>query len=28
MKISILAKKLGFYAMVIIVWEGLDSADI
>ena len=28
MKISLLAKKLGFYAMIIIVWQGLDSADI
>ena len=28
MKISLLAKKLGFYAMIIIVWQGLDSSDI
>jgi len=28
MKSSTLAKKIGFYAMIIIVWQGLDSADI
>ncbi|SVA76340.1 uncharacterized protein METZ01_LOCUS129194, partial [marine metagenome] len=28
MKTSLLAKKLGFYAMIIIVWQGLDSSDI
>ena len=28
MKPSLLAKKIGFYAMIIIVWQGLDSADI
>jgi len=28
MKISLLAKKLGFYVMIIIVWQGLDSSDI
>jgi len=28
MKTSLLAKKLGFYAMIIIVWQGVVSADI
>jgi len=28
MKPNVLAKKLGFYAMIIIVWQGLDSSDI
>ena len=28
MKTSLLAKKLGFYVMIIIVWQGLDSSDI
>jgi len=28
MKISLLAKKLGFYVMIIIVWQGLASSDI
>ena len=28
MKPNVLAKKLGFYVMIIIVWQGLDSSDI
>jgi NitT/TauT family transport system permease protein len=28
MKPSTLAKKIGFYAMIIIVWQGIDSANI
>ena len=28
MKPNVLAKKIGFYIMIIVVWQGLDSADI
>ena len=28
MKPNILAKKIGFYAIIIIAWQGLDSAEI
>ena len=28
MKLNVLAKKIGFYAIIIIVWQGLDSAEI
>ena len=28
MKPNVLAKKIGFYAIIIIVWQGLDSAEI
>ena len=28
MKPNVLAKKIGFYAIIIIAWQGLDSAEI
>ena len=28
MKPNVLAKKIGFYALIIIAWQGIDSADI
>ena len=28
MKPNVLAKKIGFYALIVIAWQGLDSADI
>ena len=28
MKANLLGKKIGFYVLIIIVWQGLDSAEI
>ena len=28
MKLNVLAKKIGFYALIIIAWQGIDSAEI